>query len=76
MHGNYASVRVLEGNGYEFVMEEFGTEDFPYGNGMLISKKTLNFCLSSGGIRGWEFSKEHFAELKKFVRAFDIWIEV
>ena len=39
MHGNNASVRVLEKNGYEFVTEEFGAEDDPYGKGMLIYKK-------------------------------------
>ncbi|MDE7292937.1 MAG: GNAT family N-acetyltransferase [Oscillospiraceae bacterium] len=39
MHGNNASVRVLEKNGYEFVREESGAEDDPYGNGMLIYKK-------------------------------------
>jgi ribosomal-protein-alanine N-acetyltransferase len=39
MHGNDASVRVLEKNGYEFVKEEFGAEDDPNGNGMLIYKK-------------------------------------
>lgn len=39
MHGNNASVKVLEKNGYEFVKEEFGAEDDPYGNGMLIYKK-------------------------------------
>ena len=39
MHGNNASVKVLERNGYEFVEEEFGAEDDPYGNGMLIYKK-------------------------------------
>lgn len=39
MHGNNASVRVLEKNGYKFVTEEFGAEDDPYGNGMLIYKK-------------------------------------
>ena len=45
MHGNNASVRVLEKNGYEFVKEEFGAEDDPYGNGMLIYRKvsSLNF---------------------------------
>ena len=42
MHGNTASVRVLEKNGYEFVREEFGAEDDPYGNGMLIYKKEYN----------------------------------
>jgi len=39
MRGNNVSVRVLEKNGYEFVKEEFGAEDDPYGNGMLIYKK-------------------------------------
>lgn len=39
INGNNASVRVLEKNGYEFVKEEFGAEDDPYGNGMLIYKK-------------------------------------
>ena len=36
MRGNNVSVRVLEKNGYVFVKEEFGAEDDPYGNGMLI----------------------------------------
>lgn len=39
MRGNNASVRVLEKSGYIFVKEEFGAEDDPYGNGMLIYKK-------------------------------------
>ncbi len=39
MRGNNASVRVLEKNGFEFAGEEFGAEDDPYGNGMLIYKK-------------------------------------
>lgn len=39
MRGNDASVRVLEKSGYTFVKEEFGAEDDPYGNGMLIYKK-------------------------------------
>lgn len=39
MRGNNASVRVLEKNDYIFVKEEFGAEDDPYGNGMLIYKK-------------------------------------
>ena len=39
MHGNEASVRVIEKNGYEFVKEEFGAEDDPYGKGMLIYKR-------------------------------------
>jgi len=38
VRGNYASVRVLEKNGYAFLKEEFGAEDDPYGNGMLIYK--------------------------------------
>ena len=39
MRGNDASVKVLEKNGYEFVKEEFGAEDDPYGNGMLVYKR-------------------------------------
>ena len=39
LHGNSASVRVLEKNGYEFITEEYGAEDDPYGNGMLIYKR-------------------------------------
>lgn len=39
MRGNDVSVRVLEKNGYRFVTEEFGAEDDPYGNGMLIYRK-------------------------------------
>lgn len=42
MHGNDASVRVLENNGYIFVKGEFGSEDDPYGNGMLIYKKIFS----------------------------------
>ena len=38
-HGNTASVRVLEKNGYQFVKEEFGAEDDPNGNGMLVYRK-------------------------------------
>ena len=38
MKGNDASVRVLDKNGYTFVGEEYGAEDDPYGNGMLIYK--------------------------------------
>ena len=34
--GNEASVKVLEKNGYQFVRKEFGAEDDPYGNGMLV----------------------------------------
>ena len=36
VHGNGASARVLEKGGYTFVREEFGAEDDPYGNGMLV----------------------------------------
>ncbi len=39
MNGNKASIKVLEKNGYEFLKEEFGAEDDPYGNGMFIYKK-------------------------------------
>ena len=41
VHGNQASVKVLEKNGYQFVKEEFGADDDPYGNGMLVYKKEL-----------------------------------
>ena len=40
VHGNTASVRVLEKCGYQFVKEEFGAEDDPYGRGMLVYRKT------------------------------------
>ena len=40
VHGNNASAKVLEKSGYQFVEEEFGAEDDPYGNGMLVYKKT------------------------------------
>ena len=36
VYGNEASVKVLEKNGYQFVRKEFGAEDDPYGNGMLV----------------------------------------
>ena len=39
VHGNEASAKVLEKNGYRFVKEEFGAEDDPYGRGMLVYKK-------------------------------------
>ena len=39
MHGNEASARVLEKNGYRFVEEEFGAEDDPSGSGMLVYRK-------------------------------------
>lgn len=41
VHGNEASVRVLEKNGYQFEKEEFGTEDDPYGRGMLVYRLHL-----------------------------------
>jgi len=41
VHGNQASAKVMENNGYHFVKEEFGAEDDPYGNGMLVYKKEL-----------------------------------
>ena len=34
--GNEASVKVLEKSGYQFVRKEFGAEDDPYGDGMLV----------------------------------------
>lgn len=36
VYGNDASVKVLEKSGYQFVRKEFGAEDDPYGNGMLV----------------------------------------
>ena len=41
IHGNEASARVLEKNGYCFLGEESGAEDDPYGKGMLVYKKEL-----------------------------------
>ena len=41
MHGNQASVRVLEKNGYTYEKEEFGAEDDPYNKGMWIYKIAL-----------------------------------
>ena len=38
MHGNLASEKVLKKNDYVFVTEEFGAEDDPYGNGILVYK--------------------------------------
>lgn len=38
VHGNGASARVLGKAGYLFLKEEFGAEDDPYGNGMLVYK--------------------------------------
>ncbi len=46
MHGNNASVKVLQKCGYQYVTEEFGAEDDPYGNGMLIFKRTMSGCES------------------------------
>ena len=34
--GNEASMKVLAKSGYQFVRKEFGAEDDPYGNGMLV----------------------------------------
>ena len=39
MRGNVASVRVLEKNGYVFEREESGSEDDPWGYGILVYKK-------------------------------------
>ena len=39
VRGNAASVRVLEKSGYQFIREEFGAEDDPYGRGMLVYRK-------------------------------------
>ena len=39
VHGNEASEKVLRKDGYEFVREEFGAEDDPYGNGMMVYRK-------------------------------------
>ena len=41
VHGNEASAKVLAKNGYQFTGEEFGTEDDPSGNGMLVYRKTF-----------------------------------
>ena len=41
VHGNEASAKVLEKTGYQFVEEEFGSEDDPYGNGMRVYKMEL-----------------------------------
>lgn len=39
LHGNVASIKVLEKSGYCFIKEEFGAEDDPYGKGMLVYQK-------------------------------------
>jgi len=41
MHRNHASARVLEKNGYVLIDEEFGAEDDPYGEGMLIFRRAF-----------------------------------
>lgn len=45
MRGNNASVRIMEKCGFEFVREEFGAEDDPYGKGMLVYRKVCNKVL-------------------------------
>ncbi len=39
VRGNEASVKVLEKNAFQFLREESGAEDDPYGNGMLVYEK-------------------------------------
>ncbi|MBR6752878.1 MAG: GNAT family N-acetyltransferase [Clostridia bacterium] len=39
LHGNQASVRVLEKSGFVFLREEFGAADDPYGCGVLVYRK-------------------------------------
>ena len=41
MKGNSASIKVLEKNEFEFLKEEFGAEDDPFGKGMLVYRKEL-----------------------------------
>jgi len=41
VHGNEASAKVLQKGGYQFVTEEFGAEDDPYGKGMWVYKKEV-----------------------------------
>lgn len=41
LHGNQASARVLEKNGFVFLREELGAEDDPYGCGMLVYRKEM-----------------------------------
>ncbi len=41
VHGNTASAKVLEKNGFRFAEEESGAEDDPYGLGMLVYRKEL-----------------------------------
>ena len=40
IRGNLASMKVLEKNGYVLIGEETDAEDDPYGNGMLVYRKT------------------------------------
>ncbi len=40
VHGNQASVNVLEKSGFQFVEEEFGAADDPYSKGMLVYQWT------------------------------------
>ena len=46
VRGNDASARVLEKSGYVFAAEEFGAEDDPYGNGMLVYRRETGFTQS------------------------------
>ncbi len=39
VRSNTASARVLEKAGYVFINEEYGAEDDPYGNGMLVYER-------------------------------------
>lgn len=39
--GNDASARVLEKSGFIFVGEEYGADDDPHGNGMLVYRKDI-----------------------------------
>ena len=41
LRGNRAAVRVVEKCGFEFLREEFGTDDDFYGDGVLVFCKTL-----------------------------------
>ena len=41
VHGNDASAKVLKKSGYQFIKEEFGAEDDPYGKGMLVYRKVF-----------------------------------
>ena len=41
IRGNQASARVLEKSGFTFLGEEFGAEDDPYSNGMLVYRSEI-----------------------------------